>query len=445
LTTKYIDTKLDPNQDNSWAELLDQPSVPTIQKKSKATRIVIPSSANNQKVAKNYSLQESVDFGYKINPIVFSCIKMNMGACANPPWIVKERKGNRWELAKPEHELYDILRKPNPFLTWDMLMQFMSARSDLSGTFYLFKNKLKGKTKELWILNPDYVAPVISQSKFISHYEYNVGGTIQKIPAKDIISYLQVDPSSLFKGIGATQAGASTIDSDNSAADWQKTSFENGCKPAGAFMFTHPMDEDQYQAASEAMHETVLGTPNSGVPLILGSDVKYQQLSLNATEMDYVASRNASQAQICAMYGVPETLIDPGNSQNSSDYPTAKQSLWDFSILPRLKSFVDTVNFYLVTPEYGNDVKYSIDISKVDALLPMLKAKLESAKIMDSMGIPLRDTDELLGINLDIDKIIGADKGYRAMNLWPVTGKNPVVENAKPTAEGQTGIAKPKK
>lgn len=414
-------------------ELLDEPGKALVGKQefelksldktqnTPGPKLIIKKMNDGKTPLNDWSLENAVNDGYKVNPWVYSAITMNMNSLSSVPWIaqVKDKDG-QWVNLDSDNEIYTLLSQPNPYTSWNDIIKMMSAHCDLCGNFYMYKNRaMKNKVKYLWILRPDYVLPIRDVKEYLTTYEVTINNKKEKYPAEDILHHMYINPADTFLGIGPLQAGKDTVNSDVAASEWQANSFNNRGMPDGALVYNHPMSMDQYKE-NETIVNRAFNTRNARHPLVLGADVKWQQFSMTPAEMDFIESRKVNLDQISAMFGVPRPLL----SQDKlilANYETARLSYWADFLIPKLESFKSTLNSQLIQPDFGEEYRITYDDSKIEALMPMFVRKIETAKALFGSGIPWSIINKRLDLNIDTDEISNSDVGYLPMNLVPTT------------------------
>jgi len=135
--------------------------------------------------------------------LVFTCAKKIGEATANVKrklYQIKGSYGKEVIVEAKDHEVLDLLNKPNKFMTGFELFKGISIDLDLLGNSYILKIKSeRGKVVELWPLRPDWVEIVSDEKELIKGYKYRVpGGEAQEYPFDEIIHIKEINPHSSF-------------------------------------------------------------------------------------------------------------------------------------------------------------------------------------------------------------------------------------------------------
>jgi len=69
--------------------------------------------------------------------------------------------------------------------------------------------------------------------------------------------------------------------------------------------------------------------------------------------------------------------------------------------------------------EYGPDIRLTYDLSNVEALAENYTEKVDNAKKLWDMGVPLTEINRRLELELELEGVDGADVGYLPGGLLP--------------------------
>ena len=83
--------------------------------RNSARPVHVGASQDGRPIHVNWSTQKAIDEGQKRNSWVFTAISKVSTGLASVPLLLEKRSGENWE-AQPEHELQQLLNRPNPFM-----------------------------------------------------------------------------------------------------------------------------------------------------------------------------------------------------------------------------------------------------------------------------------------------------------------------------------------
>ena len=354
--------------------------------------------------------------GYKAVPWVYASVKKRADAVASVPIIVEELTSDGWT-PSPNHPLQQLINNPNPDMDKGEMMRLFVTHLDLSGNGFWLKVRAGNAAQpvELWPLLPAYVTATPGSDRLISKYTYSQNGKVE-YPGDDVVHAAYTNPDSLIMGTAPLQAAAKAVDVDNEAADWQKISMQNRGVPDGIFMLDS-LTPQQYQEATEQVRKQYKGKANSRAPWVL-SKGKYQQMSMTPVELDFMATRKFTMAQVCAVYGVPIEMINGMGDANRASGENVRKTFWLDTISPLLQELSSSLNLDLV-PEFGDmrTLRIRFDTSSVPALQTNYTEKVDNGVKLWGMGVPFNVINKQL--DLGFDDIEGGDVGYIPSGVFP--------------------------
>lgn len=325
------------------------------------------------------SYLELADEAYVRNAIANRCIQMIAQAAAYIPILLVDANGKEVE----SHALIDLLRRPAPNATGSELIESLFTYLKLSGNAYLeaVGPKRSGAVPlELYSHRPDRIRIIAGRSALPMAYVYNANGfetrwDVDQISGKSPILHLrQFNPTNDWYGLASTEAAAYSIDQHNESSKHNMAILQNGAAPSGALMFKPVASEgkllmppQQVIAAAESrMEEMHQGARNSGRPMVFGGNVDWVQFGQTLQELQLNESKLEAAREICTAYGVPHTLLIPGQSTYNNNRE-AKLALYEETILPQFDWLLDHLNIWL-TPQFIEGGKLVADKDDIDAL-----------------------------------------------------------------------------
>jgi len=378
---------------------------------------LVPSNINKRPYWSTWSTENAVTNGYAASVFVYACVTKLMKAAASVPWVVKQKVGDSYEPA-PDHPIAKIFRSPNNFSTFQNQIETITSHLFLGGNAVVLKVRVAGKPAELWVIRPDYIAPVYDSTNYLTGYIYKIDGQKQFIPYQDIIHFLFVDPATPWWGISPMKAAMKVVDTDIESVKFNKVSLQNRGVPDGIISFNKPLAQDQYDNARENIRESYLGSDNAHTPLVLSGEAKWQKTSQTHVELDFTGSQTWTAERICTVFGVPPAIIGINMTTALANISTARLMFWLDSVVPYLDDLKDSLNHGLAS-EWGTDgeVLIDYDLSQVQALFKLFMDKVDTGKGLFAMGVPFNEINQRLG--LGFDEIPGGDQGWISSTTQP--------------------------
>lgn len=385
-----------------------------------AGNLLIPSGMSGRAIFTNWSTEQAVLSGYKASTWVYACITKRMKAVASVPLLVQKFNSSSelWEEAPEGDPLVDLLARPNPFMSIQDMTENLVAHLDLGGNGLLLKVRVRNKPAELWLMRPDRVKPVPSQTDYLSRYDYTLDGKTLKIPPTEVVHFRYVDPANEFWGVSPLMAGGKTVDMEVEAVAWNKTSMANRAVPDGMISLKMPLSEKQFDAANAFLEGQIMSASNAHRPFVMGYDADFKKFQLSPAEMDFIESRKLTREEICGMFAVPPPLVGVYDKATLANIETARVIFWLDTITPLLEDLADVWTFALAS-DFGPEYRIVYDTSQVQAVQTLLKDRIENAKKLFDMGVPFNVINRRL--DLGFDEIVGGEVGFVGANLQPAT------------------------
>jgi len=328
-----------------------------------------------------------------------------------------------------EHEVLNILAKPNKFHSGNEFFSLYQKYKDLTGEVFILKKSdsdiFKGdKVKELYLLPPQSMKVNWSEDGEIETFEYNrgQGGTVTYLP-EQIIYDFRPDPANPIKPLSLAQAGIRAIDTETQIDEYQANILRNGGKVEGIFKFKTPnLNKKQAEELKDSYKSQVSGAKKSGLPLFMGGDMEYQNTGLSPSELSYLESKKITLEDILIMTGVPKAIL---GSFDEIKFDNAEASIRIFlaeTINPLLKAIVNSLNEDSLIP---ND----LELTYVDPTPANIERNLKIAENgIKYRYITINEAREITGLE-PIDN--GDEIPQEPIQQQPVTNNNFIVNNDK--------------
>jgi len=377
---------------------------------------VLPRHAREQRWL--YSVGAATQTSMTASLWVYCCASLIANAVASVP--LKVMKGKR-ELRR--HPLIDLLKRPHPesrFRHWQAERAYHLV---LTGTDYIHIRRASvhgeslrypgvNKPAQLWTYPEGEFRTKVESSGAprVIGYERCTGGHLD-VTERDVIRTMFVRPGreGAKRGLSPLEAASREASMDDAAANWQRNSFANRCRPDGAFELQTPpgmtLRPEQLNEARKHLREAWMGSMNARAPMTYGN-AKWIQMAMNAVESDYRGTRQDSGKAICAAFNVPDVFFKASDTK-FANMPEARFLLWDSNIIPTAELLNEGINDELAL-EYGGDIRVELDLTKVHALNYLLKMRWDIADRELDRGVPMEQVSRRH--NLGVEPYPGWDQ-----------------------------------
>jgi HK97 family phage portal protein len=219
--------------------------------------------------------------------------------------------------------------------------------------------------------------------------------------ADDMIQLKLPNPNSRYFGQPTLMAAGRATDIDRESGIWQKNSLENRGVVDLHVEVPDTMQPDQIDALKVSIKEKQTGSANAREPWITSG--KINQLGQTAIEMDFVNSRKAVWAEICAVFGMSMSVLGFTENVNLANGAEQQKALWVNSIIPMLELIKQQLNAQLSTEFDGVILDY--DLSNIEALQENFTEKLANAEALYRMGYTSASINRRLELGFEDDEI----------------------------------------
>jgi HK97 family phage portal protein len=181
-------------------------------------------------------------------------------------------------------ELYDLLKRPNPFMLYDELISLFVMDLLLVGNAYWMKWRTneKGQPLALYRLAPGHVK-IIPGPWGPVRYEYQPPGarTPLKLAAKDIVHFKLPNPHDAYYGMGVIRKGGRAMDLDIAVTETMAAHYENRADPSLVVQSERRVPRDVFNKLRAQLRGRVAGPSRSGELLVLEAGLKAETLTTN--------------------------------------------------------------------------------------------------------------------------------------------------------------------
>jgi HK97 family phage portal protein len=240
-----------------------------------------------------------------------------------------------------------FLSRPNPYDSWEEMLEMWAFHIELTGNAYWLKDELdlKGRPKFIYPLLPQFMKVVPDKKTRVKEYIYSVNGAEARFSPQEIIHFKGTHPDNLVMGMGSIEPSQHIYNEYINKALLNEKFVQNGAQLSGILTRdTEVDDEDQWSALKRKFNLEYSGNKNAGKIAFLNGKWQYHKLGMTMEEMQAIEKDRWTIAQIFLNHGVPLSLV---GVENAAAYGTAKQDEINFrkyKVVPLLASLVGKLN-----------------------------------------------------------------------------------------------------
>ena len=346
---------------------------------------------------------------------VYSCVMQISSATSSVPWLLyrKGRGGRNIEIE--QHPILDLLsNKANAFMSSRDFIDLWATYLALEGKFYAEYVNPSMPT-QIVPLYPHYMKPIPSKEEFVSGYKYDNYSTIY-YDKEEVLWSKFSDPLDIYEGLSPIRALSRTIDTENEAVNWNKSTLQNSGVPAGVFTVQNPSPE-LIDNLRDEWKRRYGGGSNARIPLVLNADrATYQPIGLTSIDMDFLNQRKLNRTEICSAFGVPSQLVGDPEGQTYSNFGEAVKSFWENTVIPRYLEHMKQKLQSDLLPRYADNLVLVYDLSKIQALKESQDALTKRTVDLWKSGLIKRNEARYA---LDYEEVQDGDMFFNDLGFTP--------------------------
>lgn len=349
----------------------------------------------------------------------------------------KDDEGMKEEI--PNHPFADLMRRPNPFMSGDVVQQYIINAMHVSGDAYLLKQKNNaGELVALYPLMPENVEPKGTAEQLITHYIYEMDDGKVQLDNTDVVHFkLGLNPEDHKSGFAPLKTVLREIYGDESAGQMATALLANSGVPS---IMISPKDEygltdEEAQQITKTYQSKVSGK-NRGKPLILSGSMNVEKLSFSPKDLDIGQLRTIPEERISAVLGVPAVLAGLGAGLQHATYNNTSELREFFTeqkLIPLWRMIAEELTQQVLLANYDSNQAISAEynLTEVRALqqdetdmynrlnIGVQGGWITVAEARKQIGLPVNDSQEVyllpntvmqVPANMEVPEPIAEDK-----------------------------------
>lgn len=348
------------------------------------------------------------------NSAVVACLQVLSVSFSEAVLQVKEHDDELDKIIN-NHPLTTLMRRPNPYMSGDVLQQYIINAMHVSGDAYLIKQKNNaGQLVALYPLMPEQVTPKGNNEELITHYEYQTMSKKVMIMPEDMVHIrLGLDQTDHKQGYAPLRSVLREIYGDESAGQMATALLANSGVPS---VMISPKDDfgptqEEAEQIAKTYQQKVAGK-NKGMPLILSGSMEIKKMAFSPTELDIGTLRRVPEERISAVLGVPAILAGLGAGLERATYSNAKELREFFTenkLIPLWKQVGEELTQQILLKDYESNAQTTAEynFSEVRALqtdvadiynrvnVGVQGGWITIAEARESVGLPVADNQKV--------------------------------------------------
>jgi HK97 family phage portal protein len=357
------------------------------------------------RVHKEWDPERAILDGFEVCPWVFACITHQLQVVGRLPWVVEERQGRRdpkW--LRVDDPLEELLECPNPHMSRFFFFALMVQHLGLSGNGVSKINLVNKAPDELWPLNPSATEVVADNKEWIAKYNIYGSGTRgsgrpDPLPVERVLHVQHPNPRNPLWGFAPLQSCRWAVDAENARDQWALQESRNRGVAFGAFTDPDLISEPERVKVANKLEEFFARPIGDGTrrPLVYGGNANWLRMSLTPAELERMAGRHYSVAQVAAAFSQLVALLLP-DGQTYNNLATAVAHMVEHSALPVADLIRDALNAKFIPRADQARRWITYDTSGITALKRKLTEQLADVKAGTDAGIALNEMLNVAGV-----------------------------------------------
>lgn len=367
---------------------------------------------NNQSITKN---------PYSNNAWVYSAIRTISQNISQVPFLFYENIQNENKLVT-SGDLVDLFNNPNPLLTSsrqliEATMVYFSLRGE---AFWILEGRdnITQIPDEIWCVEPNRFTAILDDQNMLTGWKYQ-GKKVITLDTDHVIHFKYFDPDNEIRGLSPLRAAHKSIEQDMYANEFNSNFFKNGATVGGVLKTSDSLSDDEFNRLKNQFNDRHQGYNKSHNILLIENAVDFTEARMSQKDMDFIELKKLSRSEIFAVYKINEVILGLYSDIKSYEgIKTAHKTYWQECLIPKIRLIESVLYSKLFSKINGGKIVGKFDLSNVEALQEDYHKKVETAKLLFSMGYPVDMINKRL--DMGFEDIPGGDVGYLPFGLVEV-------------------------
>jgi len=301
-----------------------------------------------------HDIQASASYG-GVNAIqlsaVFACTRVIAEGLSQVPCILQRKSATGGREAAIDHPLYDCLaRRPNSYQTSFEFREWVAIQLTLLGNAFVYVSRdTKGRAIELIPLAHGSVS--VSTPTFGEvFYRLNVTGNPTFTQRN--IWHLKGPSFDSVNGLSLHTVASRAIGLASDLETFGSSLFRNGATPSGLLSTDKMLTPEQHAQLADAWNAQQAGLANAHKTAVMGGGLKFEALTTNADDAQFIEARRYQTEEICRIMRVDPIMVM--QATDSAAYASIEQRFLahqTHTLNPWYARFEQSAEAALLTPQ----------------------------------------------------------------------------------------------
>ena len=303
-------------------------------------------------------------------PVAKACCDLIVNSIKSLPVELYERvDDNTVRQITDDYRINLLNNAPNIISTGADFKEKMIRDLILHGNAYVDIERDGNNIISLWNID----ASDVGISKFsdrerphiVKDVKFKIYSSNVELNLDDVMILTESSEDGGLTGQGVIARGYRTIELALNEIELNKNIMNNGSSPISVVKLDKNLSAEAQQRLRDSWDKMYASSQNAGKLLILEQGMEYEKLSFSPNELGLTASRTKTQADMCALFGVPESMVD-SSANTYGNVESSNIRFLQYSILPHLSVIESALNKSLLLEKEKNTKFFKIN---TDAIL----------------------------------------------------------------------------
>lgn len=313
-------------------------------------------SLSNQRTISSKLLEANKEWVYRNNDV----IAQEVSQIEFQLYSVGLSKGEIVFIEMEDHPLLDLLDRFNAETTKMDGIYITQSDKKMAGDAFWYLERNGKSIENIRILIPDQVEIEFNDpgnDSLIRDYKYIDTVDNKRVEViyqpQDIIHFKKPNPRNPFRGKGAVEALADTIDADNLANLTQSNFFEKGAISNFVLTTDANLTQDQLKRLKAEFRSAYTGARNAYSTMIFGNGLKPSDIGFSNRDMQFLDILEWYRDKIMIGFGNTKASIGIIDDVNRASFAESHAAWLNSTVKPDMDAIVNTINEFLV-PKFGD-------------------------------------------------------------------------------------------
>lgn len=288
-------------------------------------------------------------------------------------------------------QVREVFERVNKDQTRNDFLEASFVHLALDGETYAEKAKNKlGRTRELFVLNPQHLLAVPDESgnRLVREYVYRRGTKEVHFVPDEVIACRFYNAGNPYRGMSPVAPIRNEVAADVSAARYTLNILRKGLRPGGILTPTEgDLDEAGWERLKGQIQQFNAGAENAGRLLALPAGFKFDRDSVTPRDMDFVSLRKFAREAAAAAFGVAPMMIQNFDAATYANSEQQLRAFWDYTGKPLLKKLFGALNEHWIHPEISAEISLAPDLVGIDAQIDSEKSRVQNVTSLLTGGV----------------------------------------------------------